>query len=179
MTNDDSLTRAIAQEVRISAHDPLWAARFVTERNRLLELLPGQIIAIEHIGSTAVPFLAAKPVIDMLVGVASIEEADALVEPLCANSYATSAEFNATLMDRRWLMRHASGRRTHHLHLAVFGGSLWVRWLRFRDLLRADAILAARYEHLKRSHAERYRQDREAYTQAKTSFINEVLGNSI
>lgn len=177
MTPEDSLTRAIFEEVHIEAHDPQWSAQFGEERNRLLDLLPGRFIAIEHIGSTAIPGLAAKPIIDILAGVSVFSEADALMAPLCANGYETSAEYNATLPDRRWLMRHAFGRRTHHLHLVVFGGEPWVRWLQFRDALRSDATIAARYEHLKRTLAEQHRHDREAYTHAKTAFIDEVFAN--
>jgi GrpB-like predicted nucleotidyltransferase (UPF0157 family) len=176
MPTADSLTRAIVEEVCLAPHDSRWAAQFVEERDRLLDLLPGRFAAIEHIGSTAVPRLAAKPIIDILAGVRTISEADALLEPLCAHGYETSAEFNATLPDRRWLMRHALGKRTHHLHLVVFGGEPWIRRLQFRGVLRADATIAARYEHLKRDLAQQYRHDREAYTHAKTAFINEVLG---
>ena len=177
MPPDDSLTHAIAEEVRLAAHDARWAAQFAAERKRLLDLLPGHFAAIEHIGSTAVPRLAAKLVIDILAGVSSLSAAEALLEPLCAHGYEASAEFNATLPDRRWLMRHAFGRRTHHLHLVVFGGEAWVRHLQFRDMLRADAAVAARYAHLKEEIARLYRHDRETYTHAKTAFINEVLTN--
>lgn len=137
---------AIAQEVHIAPHDSRWASQFAVERERLLALLPGHFSAIEHVGSTAVAGLAAKPIIDLLAGVTAISETDALLEPLSAQGYETSAEFNATLPDRRWLMRHAFGKRTHHLHLVVFGGERWIQWVQFRDLLRADAAIAARYE---------------------------------
>lgn len=157
-------------------HDTRWAGRFVEERDRLLDLLPGHFNAIEHIGSTAVPGLAAKPVIDILAGVGTIDAADALLDALCSNGYDTSVGYNATLPDRRWLMRQASGRRTHHLHLVVFGGETWVGWLQFRDLLRADPALAARYQQLKLELAGQHRHDREAYTRAKSAFIGEALG---
>jgi GrpB-like predicted nucleotidyltransferase (UPF0157 family) len=179
MLEQDSLARAIIEEVRIVAHNPQWAAQFAAERNRLVELLPGRFTAIEHIGSTAIPHLAAKPIIDILAGVSTFPEADALLEPLCSHGYVTSAEFNATLPDRRWLMRHAFGRRTHHLHLVVFGGDRWVQSLRFRDVLRGHPVIAARYEHLKVQLADQHRHEREAYTRAKTEFINEVLTNLI
>ena len=177
MQTDDSLAHAIVEEVRIVAHDSRWAAQFAAERNRLLDLLPGRFAAIEHIGSTAVSGFPAKPIIDILAGLSSISEADGLLEPLCAHGYETSAEFNATLGDRRWLMRHACGRRTHHLHLVVFGGEQWVRHLQFRDVLRADGDIATRYERLKQELAEQNRHDRDAYTHAKTAFISGVLTN--
>src|SRR6478609_5240693 len=104
MQADDSLARAIVEEVSLVAHDPRWAAQFVEERDRLLALFPDRFVAIAHIGSTAIPGLAAKPIIDILAGVQSMSEADALMDPLCARGYETSAAFNATLSDRRWLM---------------------------------------------------------------------------
>lgn len=171
----DSLAQAIVEEVRISEHDSRWAAQFVEERDQLLDILPGRFAAIEHIGSTSVPGLSAKPIIDILAGVSALSEADALLVPLCMHGYETSAEFNATLPDRRWLMRHAFGRRTHHLHLVVFGGEQWIRHLQFRDLMRADSAIAARYGRLKQELAERHRHDREAYSLAKTAFIDAVL----
>lgn len=178
MATDDSLARAISEEVHLTAHDAGWAAQFIAERDRLWGLFPGRFTAIEHIGSTAVPGLSAKPIIDLMAGVGTLDEADALLEPLCAQGYVTSAEFNATLPDRRWLMRHALGRRTHHLHLVIFGSERWAQSLQFRDVLRADAAVSARYECLKRDLAEQHRQDREAYTDAKTAFIHEVLANA-
>lgn len=177
MPTDDSLTRAIAEEVCLVAYDSRWVAQFIEERDRLFGLLPSRFVAIEHIGSTAVPGLAAKPIIDILAGVSRMSEADALLGPLCAHGYETSAEFNATLPDRRWLMRHARGRRTHHLHHVVFGGEPWIRRLQFRDVLRADAAIATRSQRLKRGLAEQYREDREAYTDAKTAFIRDILAD--
>ncbi|MGC3989798.1 MAG: GrpB family protein [Chthoniobacteraceae bacterium] len=177
MIKSDSLSQAIVEEVRMVPYDSHWPTQFAVERNRLFALFPGHFAAIEHIGSTAVAGLAAKPVIDLMAGVHAIAEADALLEPLCAHGYETSAEFNATLTDRRWLMRHSEGRRTHHLHLVVFGCENWMRRLQFRNRLRADSALAVRYEHLKQELAVVYRCDREGYTQAKAAFINEVLGS--
>jgi GrpB-like predicted nucleotidyltransferase (UPF0157 family) len=110
-------------------------------------------------------------VIDMLAGVESMAAAEALLAPLCANGYTTSAEFNASLADRKWLMRWADGHRTHHLHIVVHGGAVWVERLRFRDALRADAALAARYAALKAELAAKHPRDREAYTDAKAAFV--------
>ena len=119
-------------------------------RDRLVDLFPDQFLDVQHFGSTAVPGMPAKPIIDLLAGVGSMAIADSLVEPLLKSGYTTSAEFNSTLNDRRWFMRWAEGRRTHHLHLVVLGGSEWRRRLRFRDLLRADPELAHRYALLKK-----------------------------
>lgn len=174
MTESESLKRAIHEDVALCPYDTQWPARFVAERERLLSLFPTQLLDVQHFGSTAIPGMPAKPIIDLLGGVASMAVADALMVPLLQSHYTTSAEFNATLTDRRWLMRWANGRRTHHLHLVVMGGAEWLHRLRFRDALRADPSLAERYAHLKRDLVARHRTDREAYTQAKTAFVLSV-----
>jgi GrpB-like predicted nucleotidyltransferase (UPF0157 family) len=174
MNDPSSLHAAIHEEVRLQPYDPRWPGLFAAERDRLLLLtpqLPARLIDIQHIGSTAVPGLVAKPVIDMLAGVESMAAAEALLAPLCANGYTTSAEFNASLNDRKWLMRWADGRRTHHLHIVVHGGQVWAERLRFRDALRADAALAARYAALKAELAAKHPRDRESYTDAKAAFV--------
>jgi GrpB-like predicted nucleotidyltransferase (UPF0157 family) len=175
VTEDESLNEAIFQEVVLQPHDPTWATAFASERHRLLSLFPAQRVDVEHIGSTAVPGLLSKPVVDMLAGVRSMTEANAIVQPLCRAGYTTSAEFNATLLDSRWLMRWADGRRTHHLHIAVHGSDFWSTRLRFRDALRANAALARRYSQLKSTLAVTYRGDREAYTSAKSEFIEAAM----
>jgi hypothetical protein len=118
-----SLAAAIHEGVTLHAPDPAWAGAFEIERDRLLAVAPGVFIQIEHIGSTAVPGLAAKPIIDILAGVASLDGVDVLVDRLCEQGYTTSKEFNATLIDRRWLMRWKNCRRTHHLHVVAYGGT--------------------------------------------------------
>lgn len=119
--------------------------------------------------------MAAKPIIDILAGVESMAVADELFEHLLINGYTTSREFNATLSDRRWFMRVASGRRTHHLHVVQFGGVQWQERLRFRDALRQSADLAQQYSELKHRLAQEHGSDREAYTDAKAEFVASVV----
>lgn len=170
-TPDSSLLKAINQRVQIQTYDLEWPTQFTLERSRLNQCFPNAFLAIEHFGSTAVPGLAAKPVIDMLAGVDSMHVADELLGPLCQVGYDMSAEFNATLQDRRWLMRHKDGKRTHHLHLVIYGQHEWQSRLAFRDALRNDQGLVAQYETLKRRLAKIHEADREAYTAAKSDFI--------
>ena len=170
-----SLAAAINEEVALSAHDVAWAQAFDLERARLHALLPGVFLAIEHIGSTAVPGLVAKPVIDLMAAVQSLDGADLLIDRLCASGYTASAEFNATLTDRKWLMRWRDGRRTHHLHIVVRGSAPWNDRLAFRDALRHDSALADRYAKLKTELAATHRADREAYTEAKAEFVRETV----
>lgn len=169
----------MADEIIIQLANPAWPELFEAEKAHLLAALGSQFIAIEHFGSTAVPGLDAKPIIDMLGGVQSMAEADALLEPLCQLGWDTSAQFNATLADRRFLLRWPQGVRTHHLHLVIYGGEAWQCHLQFRDALRADTRLAQQYQKLKYELANKYPGDREAYTAAKTNFITNVITNVI
>ncbi len=106
------------------------------------------------------PGLSAKPIIDILVGVDSMSRAYCLMEPLCFSKYTTSMEYNASLVERRWLMRWADGRRTHHLHLMIYGSEEWHRRLAFRNSLRESTELAQRYGQNKRCWAVEFTSDR-------------------
>ncbi len=166
--------RATHEAVHLVPYDADWPLRFEQERARLMALFP-TLLAVEHFGSTAVPGMPAKPIIDIIAGVASMADADLLFEPILANGYTTSRAFNEMLLDRKWFMRAANGHRTHHLHVVVHGGPVWVDKLRFRDLLRGNVDLARAYAQCKADLALRYRHDREAYTEAKDPFIAVAL----
>lgn len=133
-------------------------------------LLPGA--EIHHTGSTAVPGMTAKPVIDIIALVADLDEP--IGRLVAQGGYQFPERYNATLIGRRWLCRPSAAHRTHHLHLVGDRGEL-ERRLRFRDRLRADAEPAGEYAALKRRLAARHRGDREAYTEAKAAFIGRAL----
>ncbi len=161
-------------EVEIVAYDPSWPSAYRAERERLAPLLPTGV-ELHHFGSTAVPGLAAKPVIDMI---ALVDDLDAPIAALVQRGgYQYPEAFNATLNHRRFLCYPTAAHRTHHLHIVDEPGEL-ERRLRFRDRLRADPVLASEYAALKRTLAERYSDDREAYTEAKSEFVkrHELLG---
>src|SRR6185312_10361312 len=134
----ESVGRAIREEVVLVPYETSWPSAFLAERERLLRLFPQQLLQIEHFGSTAIPGMVSKPIIDILAGVESMAIADEIFEALLVNGYTTSRDFNAKLPDRRWFMRVANGRRTHHLHIVEFGGRQWRVRLHFRDALRKD-----------------------------------------
>ena len=177
MTEEESLLAAIHEGVELLPHDLAWPGAFELERSRLSSLFPGVFVAIEHIGSTAIPEMTAKPIIDILGGVDSLDGVDVLSRRLCESGYTTSEEFNASLQDRKWFMRWANGRRTHHLHVVVHDGPVWRDRLAFRDLMRANPQAAAEYESLKARLAIEYRDDREAYTEAKARFVRAALSS--
>ena len=167
-------------EVELVEYDPTWPALFVAEAARVRAALPDRLVgAIEHFGSTAIPGLLAKPVIDILVAVRSVTEARAVaVEPMEALGYAFWADNPQP--DRLFFVRGLppAPRRTHHVHMPEPAGDLWRR-LAFRDYLRATPDEAARYAALKRGLAARYGADRDAYTAAKSDYVDAVLAKTL
>ena len=129
----ESLESAIKEEVALVDYDPSWPAVFEAERDRLMAAFPGTFLAIEHIGSTAVPGMRTKPIVDLMAGVRTMAEAIALNGPLCGNRYTTPPGMNESLDDRQFFMRHARGKRTHHLHLVVYDSPGWHTRLRFAE----------------------------------------------
>jgi GrpB-like predicted nucleotidyltransferase (UPF0157 family) len=159
--------------IRISPYDPAWPDAFARERTALEEAIgPWAVGGIHHVGSTAVPGLAAKPIVDVLVGVDDLESSRGCFDRLARLEY-QYAPYRSEEM--HWFCKPHPDRRTHHLHLAPVTGRRYADELAFRDLLRADRGTAERYAKLKRNLADRFPEDREAYTEAKTDFIREAL----
>ena len=127
---------------------------------------------IEHIGSTAVPGLIAKPVIDIMFGVKSLEDSKPAIALLTKNGY-NYFPYKADIM--HWFCKPSPAFRTHHLHLVPYESNLWKERIKFRNILRANAEIASKYVELKKALAMRYKEDREAYTNGKTHFIQNVL----
>ena len=167
----------MADDVEIVPYDPAWPCLFAVEAARLRGALSVEdVVGIEHFGSTAVPGLAAKPIIDILIAVASLPRAKAtMIEPIIALGYVYWSENPRT--DRMFFVKGMppyGDRRTHHIHITEPDGEMWQRRLAFRDYLRADRDEARRYEALKRDLSARFPADREAYTEAKTDYAAAV-----
>ncbi len=162
----------------VVAPDTAWPAQFEALRDGLLAAFAPASVVIEHVGSTAVRGLAAKPVIDMMLGAASLAAIEARIPALAAAGYEYVARHEATLPERRYFTRPAGTLPAVHLHAVVADGTFWRRHLAFRDALRADPALAARYGRLKRELADRFAHDRAAYTAAKAPFIAAVLADA-
>jgi GrpB-like predicted nucleotidyltransferase (UPF0157 family) len=152
------------EPVRVVAYDPEWPDRFAAERSVLIDAIGEWLTGpIEHIGSTAIPGLAAKPVIDMMAGVASLEGSRAALPVLERLQYCY-APYKTEVM--HWLCKPSPALRTHHLHLVPLGSRLWIEQLAFRDYLSAHHDVALEYAELKRRLAEVHQFDRDAYTAA-------------
>ncbi len=162
-----------AEPVLIAGYDVSWPEKFETERVLLQELIsPWVVGGIHHVGSTSVPGLAAKPVIDILVGVESLDRSRPCIDKVASLGY---LYWPYRSDEMHWFCKPDPARRTHHLHLIPTGSPRYRDELAFRDALRRDPALTERYAALKRDLAARFRDDREAYTEHKAPFVSEVL----
>lgn len=163
-------------EVRLAEADAGWPAQFEAAARPLRQAFDGCTCEIEHIGSTAVAGLCAKPVLDLLLGVPQLADVAPRMAALAALGYRYRPEHEVQLPERRYFTRDADATRLRvHLHVVVQGGPLWREHLAWRDALRADVALRARYAALKRALAQHHAHDKAAYTAAKAPFIRAAL----
>lgn len=167
------------EQVQVQTPRPVWQRQGGRLCRRLDAMLARWLLApVEHVGSTAVPGLSAKPVIDVQAAVSDLDCADAVAEVLApARWHLVPAELDARPW-RRFLVQVLDGHRAAHLHLLPGGSARWGEQLAFRDALRADPALARRYDALKRTLASAHVNDREAYTAGKADFVRSVLQRS-
>lgn len=159
--------------VEIVSYDAGWPARSAAERELLEPLLRTWLAGpIEHVGSTAIPGMPAKPIIDLMAPVHSLDASRPAILAVESAGYCY-APYKADSM--HWFCKPSPACRTHHLHLVPLGSATWCERLAFRDALRADAALAREYAELKFALARQCSGDREAYTVAKGPFIARVL----
>jgi GrpB-like predicted nucleotidyltransferase (UPF0157 family) len=158
--------------VRIVDPDPGWPAAAERELARVAAALGDLAVRLDHVGSTAVPGLAAKPIVDLQVSVVALEPQAAYVEPLAAIGY-LFVPF-ATAPEYHFFGRPPERPRTHHLHVCRAGSFEERRHLAVRDYLRAAPDEAARYAAVKREAARRHPEDRIAYMRGKEAFVKEL-----
>jgi GrpB-like predicted nucleotidyltransferase (UPF0157 family) len=163
------------ERVEVVAWDRTWAQRFAEQQHAVETLLAGVLAGpVQHIGSTSVPGLAAKPVIDLLATVSSLEQARALVPELSAAGWLFWPD-DPNQGYRLWFLRPTPEARTHHLHVIQDGDPHAVALVAFRDALRADESLRGQYAALKHDLAKKHREDRNAYSNAKSDFVDQAL----
>lgn len=160
----------LPHEVALSEPVRAWADEFEQEKRRLAEVLGDLVVAIEHVGSTAVPALRAKPIIDIAIAVAPGFDIATISSRLEAAGYEFAV--NAGTNGGYIFFREArGGMRTHHLHVIESTDPQWSNYLKFRECLRRDEQLRREYESLKARLARQFPSDREAYTESKAAFI--------
>ena len=183
MTGDDELGRRLDRvlvhgrqptRVRIVDYDPSWPERFRVERDRILTALGARAVAVHHVGSTAVPGLAAKDRVDVCVEVADPDDEDAYLRDLVAAGYVV----RVVEPGHRCLARADEQEPATNVHVYAEGDDEVHAYLRFRDQLRRDAEDRRRYEDLKRSLAQREWPDINYYAEAKGDLIREIIGRA-
>lgn len=160
--------------IEIVDYDARWPRQYEEERRRVAAALGATVKSIEHIGSTSVPGLSAKPIIDLLVTVAWLGPAGPYIGPLGSLGYTFFSVLGN--MDRRTFGKGSP--HTHHVHIVQHGGEEHMRPLIFRDYLRTHPEEARQYDALKRALAARFRNDRRAYNQGKTDFIRSIVAKA-
>ncbi|MGC3971454.1 MAG: GrpB family protein [Pirellulales bacterium] len=159
--------------VAVVPHDPRWAEMFAVEAGRVAAALGVDVAAVHHIGSTAIPGIYAKPILDLLVEAADLDEVDRRAGAMEALGYETMGEFG--IAGRRYFRKDdAAGVRTHHVHLFLSGSPQVERHLAFRDFLRRRDDWAQKYSELKRRLAAEHRDDAERYMDGKHELIQEI-----
>ncbi len=152
-----------------------WPEMFFEQRKCLLGKFDLNQIVIEHIGSTAIPGLAAKPIIDIMVGLIDFSKVGSLVSKCVELGYNYFPQYEDVMPDRRFFKKtNEMDVATHHIHMVPLGGEFWDRHLLFRDYLRCHPDIAADYGALKKDLAKREWNDRNEYSDAKTEFIKQV-----
>jgi GrpB-like predicted nucleotidyltransferase (UPF0157 family) len=160
--------------VWVVAHRPEWRGLYERERRALLECVGHLAVDVQHVGSTAVAGLDAKPIIDIALAVTSAEDVPRLLRPLEGLGYIYRGDAGSA-GGHLFVKESAPEVRTHHLHVVSVDDPQWREWLLFRDELRANEALRASYSDLKKGLQERYTDDRKGYTEAKNAFVERVV----
>jgi GrpB-like predicted nucleotidyltransferase (UPF0157 family) len=161
--------------VRLVPYDPRWSQAFEREASLLRKHLMSDIAEIEHIGSTAIPGMDAKPVIDLMVALPSLRAPETLYAAFEFLGYEHQPLDDVP--DRLFFAKGPHHLRTHHVSACEKPSRFWHVHIAFRDALRSDASLAAEYAQLKRTLATRFASDRAAYTKGKESFVARVVAH--
>ena len=157
-------------------YEASWPQLYQAEKALVVGRIGEHLLAIEHIGSTSVPGLSAKPIIDMLLGVETLDQADACLDPLQQIGYEYLPERTAFTKARRFLRKYPPGGPVgYHLHLLQPSNPYWTVLLVFRNYLRHHPATAHQYSELKQQLAEQFPTDRLAYLHGKADFIHAVL----
>ncbi len=163
------------EPVEIVPYDPHWKVRFAELEAQLCSELGPLTSRVEHVGSTAIPGLCAKPIVDIDVVIGADVDFAAVTEALARLGYEHEGDLGIEGREAFQIPSVAPGDRDHHLYVCREDGKELLRHIEFRDRLCAEPALTAEYAELKRTLASRFRNDREAYSVAKTEFIERAL----
>lgn len=163
------------EQVRVEPHQTEWQECYQAEITRLSALIGDDSIRFEHVGSTAIKSLPAKPVIDILAVTDNSDTVASISNSVTRAGY----EFRPDDKNRLFFAKGPADNRTHYLHVASEGSEYARGMLAFRDYLRRSPSIAAAYADLKQSLAEQFPEDRDSYTKAKSEFVEKVLDEAL
>ncbi|MFH1534392.1 MAG: GrpB family protein [Patescibacteria group bacterium] len=177
-TDRKRIGELVKEKIEIVPYNPEWPKMFEGEESFLRSKIPTKLIGrIEHFGSTAIPNLSAKPIIDMLVEIKSVRKAKKKIVPILQNEgyeYFWRPSIGENPPFYMWFIkRNKRGERTHHIHMVEKGSELWKR-LNFRDYLIKNPAPAEKYDILKKYLSKKYPNDRVKYTKAKSEFVEQI-----
>lgn len=161
--------------IHVEPYNPNWPKMFLEEKARILPFIENHILAIEHTGSTSVPGLGAKPIIDICVGTATIEDVDACIKPLIQAGYEWREKTVVEIPARKFLKRYTDVNTGFHIHVSTVDSDFWKEHIWFRNYLRKYPSEAETYWNLKNQLANEFRNDRKAYLDGKNELIQEIL----
>lgn len=159
--------------VRLDDYSASWDDLYQQEAERIRTALGDLAIGVEHVGSTAIPGIKAKPILDIAVGVRRLEDSARCKEPLEGLGYQW---VHWIVLEDDHIFGKGGETQTHLVHIVEYESDKWREYLKFRDTLRADPAMARAYEELKRELSEKFSDKRSGYTAAKAAFIRQVLG---
>jgi GrpB-like predicted nucleotidyltransferase (UPF0157 family) len=157
---------------RLAPYSPDWPSRFTVESKKLSDVCGKYILAIEHVGSTSIPGMLAKPIVDILIGVEALNNAEKMIPGMESIGYDYPGDIG--IPDDRIFGRDP-GFRKYLVHVVVINSTRWTRYIDFRDALRQDVKLADEYCELKTAIVRKHPEGRAKYTELKSDFINRVL----
>jgi GrpB-like predicted nucleotidyltransferase (UPF0157 family) len=161
----------MGRKVEVVPYRNDWPAQFRAEAQALSAVFGGLLLSVHHFGSTSIPGLSAKPIIDMLIIVSDVQAVDALNDRLRALGYIAVGEYG--IPGRRFFYKGSDELRSHHLHVYQSGNPHILRHLAFRDYLRAHPLSARAYAQLKERLAQQFPEDMERYIAGKDAFVKE------
>jgi GrpB-like predicted nucleotidyltransferase (UPF0157 family) len=162
-------------EVNLVPYSQHWPLQFADIHAALLAVFKPQAVHVVHIGSTAIPNLVAKPVIDVLLGATSLFVIEENISHLEVLGYCYVSKYEHEIPMRRYFVKAADTLPRIHLHCVVLNSALWQDHISFRDALLSDSALAAQYQTLKMELAAKFAHDKAAYTESKAPFIQAVI----
>ena len=161
-------------KITIETYNPKWPAAFKKESNLLTDSIQYQSIKIEHIGSTSIQGLGAKPVIDIMIGLVDFNSANNFIASIESLGYTYISEYENTMPDRRFFTKVVNLKKSHHIHMVQHESEFWNRHLKFRDYLRANNEARDQYMALKINLAKIEWTNENEYASAKTDFIRAI-----